>query len=509
MFLHPLTLITLLLVSSGSIQIVLAQQPSATYDIVFDATWSSTTHPDAGFPFDPHFSAPVGAIHNNLVSFWSTGNIASVGIERMAEDGLTQPLLDEINAAISSGNAFTSFLIGGIDSPDSITISDVTVTADYPLVTLVTMIAPSPDWFTGVSGLSLLDQQGNWVTTKTVMLYPYDAGTEQGNAYSTVNPPTVPQEPIRGISGSAPFSTAPVGTLTFVRTDINNNDLAAITSPAPDSTLSGSTVTFTWTNVGADQYWLEIGATPNSAEYFGGDQGTATSATISGLPTDGSPIYARLWTIRNFSWQVQTFAFTASSSGNGGGGNPQFAEIVDPPPNSSLSSSTTTFSWTDVGADQYWLEVGATLGNAEYFGGDQGTNTSATITNLPTDGSIVYVRLWTIQGFSWSFQDFQFATGSTGGGSGSGPAEILTPQPNTTLSGSTVTFTWTDVGADQYWLEVGATFGNAEYFGGDQGTATTATVTGLPTDGSTIHVRLWTIKNSVWTANTFQFTAAQ
>ncbi|MBE7467844.1 MAG: hypothetical protein HS114_01720 [Anaerolineales bacterium] len=27
---------------------------------------------------------------------------------------------------------------------------------------------PHPDWFTGVSGLSLLDAQGDWVDSKTV-----------------------------------------------------------------------------------------------------------------------------------------------------------------------------------------------------------------------------------------------------------------------------------------------------------------------------------------------------
>ena len=41
------------------------------------------------------------------------------------------------------------------------TLNDVAVTTDHPRVTLVTMIAPSPDWFVGVSGLSLLDASGN------------------------------------------------------------------------------------------------------------------------------------------------------------------------------------------------------------------------------------------------------------------------------------------------------------------------------------------------------------
>ena len=45
---------------------------------------------------------------------------------------------------------------------------DFTVTTDHPLVTLITMIAPSPDWFVGVHGESLLDAGGQWRTSHSV-----------------------------------------------------------------------------------------------------------------------------------------------------------------------------------------------------------------------------------------------------------------------------------------------------------------------------------------------------
>ena len=57
---------------------------------------------------------------------------------------------------------------------------DFEVNPEYPLVTLITMIAPSPDWFVGVAGLSLLDGSGRWRKRVDVDLYPYDAGTEDG-----------------------------------------------------------------------------------------------------------------------------------------------------------------------------------------------------------------------------------------------------------------------------------------------------------------------------------------
>ena len=70
------------------------------------------------------------------------------------------------------------------------------------------MIAPSPDWFVGVSDLSLRSG-GRWIESLTVDLRPYDAGTEEGTGFSFSNPPTVPQEPIAQISG-APFVGSPV-----------------------------------------------------------------------------------------------------------------------------------------------------------------------------------------------------------------------------------------------------------------------------------------------------------
>ena len=283
----------------------------------------------------------------------------------------------------------------------------------------------------------------------------------------------------------------------YTAASTSNPQLAEIIHPTPGSTLNGSTVTFTWSDVGADQYWLEVGASPNSAEYGGGDQSTNTWATISGLPVDGSTVYVRLWTIRGGSWQSQNFSFILGSGSN------ELAEITSPVPGSTLAGSTVTFVWSDVGADQYWLEVGATSTSAEYFGGDQGTNTSATVSGLPTDGSTVYVRLWTIRNFTWQAQTFELAASDNG--SGTGNSQIISPVPGSTLAGSTVTFVWSDVGADQYWLEVGATSTSAEYFGGDQGTNTSATVSGLPTDGSIVYVRLWTIKGFSWVFQTFQF----
>ena len=190
---------------------------TAVYSITFNATWSATTHP-TNFPPGPHFSPLIGAVHNDSVSFWASGEIASPGIEQMAETGGTSNLTREIRAHIP-GNALSVINGRGIGSPASTTIEGVHLSLDYPIITLVTMIAPSPDWFVGVAGQSLQDEFGQWVDELQVVLYPYDSGTDDGVSYRSANADSSPKQPIKGLKGISPFSDEPIGTYTFTRTD--------------------------------------------------------------------------------------------------------------------------------------------------------------------------------------------------------------------------------------------------------------------------------------------------
>ena len=121
-------------------------------------------------------------MHDDGVRFWASGETATPGIESMAETGGTSTLRSEIRSHLPT--AVLSVISGpGLGtSPARTTISSVVVRGDYPLVTLVTMIAPSPDWFVGVSALSLMDDLGQWVDELQVTLYPYDSGTDDGTS---------------------------------------------------------------------------------------------------------------------------------------------------------------------------------------------------------------------------------------------------------------------------------------------------------------------------------------
>ena len=103
---------------------------------------------------------------------------------------------------------------------------------EFSRLTLVTMVAPSPDWFLGVSELELLTPgpEGDWVDELVVELHAYDAGTDSGVIYTSADFNTVPAQNISLITSSPFDEGVPLGTLTILRTD---NPVAAVPALSP------------------------------------------------------------------------------------------------------------------------------------------------------------------------------------------------------------------------------------------------------------------------------------
>ena len=185
----------------------------ATYSVTFRGLWTTAATP-AGLPGGAHFTRLIGGVHNAGVTFLREGGRATPGVEFMAELGGTSTLANEVRAA--QPDALAVLLgSGNIRPTGSSTIDNVTLSTDHPRVTLLTMIAPSPDWFVGVSGLPLLDEQADWLDSLTLNLYPWDAGTEEGSEFSLSNPATSPRGVITSLQGKGKFSDEPIATLTF------------------------------------------------------------------------------------------------------------------------------------------------------------------------------------------------------------------------------------------------------------------------------------------------------
>ena len=88
---------------------------------------------------------------------------------------------------------------------------------------------------------------------------------------------------------------------------------------------------------------------------------------------------------------------------------------------------------------------------------------------------------------------------------------MLGPAPGSILPDATVTFSWSaGAGATQYWLAIG-TMGveSDNVYSQSQDTNLSVMASGLPVDGSTVYVRLWTQLGDVtgWVFNDYTYSA--
>ena len=169
-----------------------------------------------------------------------------------------------------------------------------------------------------------------------------------------------------------------------------------MTTPSPGSTLTGTSVAFSWTpgNV-AKNFELWVGTTgPGSTNLYNSGSVTATTETVSNLPANGQPVYARLYYYINGSWQYVSYTYTAY-------GAPTPATLTTPTPGSTLTGTSVTFSWTPGNvAKNFELWLGTTNGSSNLYNSGSVTATTETVSGLPSNGQPVYVRLYSLH--QWS-----------------------------------------------------------------------------------------------------------
>ena len=179
--------------------------------------------------------------------------------------------------------------------------------------------------------------------------------------------------------------------------------------------------------------------------------------------------------------------------------------MTSPTPGTTLSGSSATFTWTvGTGVTNAGLWVGTTAGGSDLYYGSAsaGPITTSTVSGLPMNGSTVYVRLWSQVNGAWQYTDYTYKAVT--------PTAMTSPTPGTALSGSSATFTWTvGTGVTNAGLWVGTTAGGSDLYYGSAsaGPITASTVSGLPVNGSTIYVRLWSQVNGAWQYTDYTYTA--
>ena len=202
--LAPLLLTAL---ASGAVH---AQDETATYTMTFEGLWTADDITDTSLPGSAHFTQVIGATHNSDTTIWASGGVASAGVEDVAELGFVGTLVSEIGRNANAGAIVRAG--SSNNAPTGTVTGTFTATATHPLVSVLSMIAPSPDWFVGVSNLNLYD---NGWRNRAVELYPYDAGTEGGSGWSLFNAATIPQGVITSIRNTGRFRDNPIARLSF------------------------------------------------------------------------------------------------------------------------------------------------------------------------------------------------------------------------------------------------------------------------------------------------------
>ncbi|MFT5749990.1 MAG: hypothetical protein ACI93S_001263 [Ancylomarina sp.] len=175
----------------------------ASYTVTFTMHWNSTDFP-TDYPSGAHFSPLIGWSHPSTNNFFNVGATATEGIKVMAETGGTGTLKTELEARIVAGEGFDFVLGSGLSSGTGEISVDVEVNADNPSVTLVSMVAPSPDWYVAALNVNLYDGT-HFLDSKTIIAAVYDAGTDNGLSFASANSITDPQVPI------SLFVDAPLG----------------------------------------------------------------------------------------------------------------------------------------------------------------------------------------------------------------------------------------------------------------------------------------------------------
>jgi hypothetical protein len=381
---------------------------------------------------------------------------------------------------------------------------------------------PPPGIYSPVKGSALTGNSATfqWGGYPGATAYWLDVGKENGgdeysqsgSLSSSTYSQTVNSLPTNGSSVVATWYHLLNGTWTptyYTYTAFGgNSSQGVITSPVPSSTLSGGSVTFSWTaGVGAPAYWLDAGTEAGGDEYYqSGNLGNVLTIAVSGLPTNGSTVYVTLYSLVNGQWLSNVYTYTAFGVGK--------AAIYSPASPSNLAGGSVTFQWNAVaGAYAYWLDVGTVAGADQYYQSGSTTNTSATVTGLPTNGTAVVATLYTEFSSSgpWLSSPFTYTAFSN-----SSQGVLTTPPPNTStpLSGTTVTFTWNlGSGPTAYWLDVGNEPDGDEYYQSGSlapgsGSTQSLTASGLPSNGNTIYVTLYSQIGGQWSGTSYTYVAS-
>jgi spondin N len=201
---------------------VAEMRAATTYKVQFTPAWTKANfpfeYPDTSLIHKPHFSGWIGTAHDDNYRIFQEGVAPTPGLENLSEMGKHDPLDSEIKSAIAAGNALSLSESEPLKDFSQTVTFEVSIDEAHPMVALVAMIAPSPDWFAGVD-VNLMEN-GAPVASKSVDVAAWDSGGDDGTTYLADDVDTNPKKPSMQSTDRHFMNngkTMPVGTLTFTK----------------------------------------------------------------------------------------------------------------------------------------------------------------------------------------------------------------------------------------------------------------------------------------------------
>ena len=196
---------------------VWAQDDTARYKVEIAFEWSGDD--GAGHPADPHWSRLIAVAHSSRYALFEDGQTASSGLALVATNGRVSVLEAELAEARRRGRAGVPIVQPGLESGVGTFVLDMQLDQKLSHVSFASMLAPSPDWFSGASGVALFVDDA-WVEQLRVPLWVWDAGADHGPGFEGPNMDTQPRQSVRLLTHPAflrPAGLQPIGHATFTR----------------------------------------------------------------------------------------------------------------------------------------------------------------------------------------------------------------------------------------------------------------------------------------------------
>ena len=125
------------------------------------------------------------------------------------------------------------------------------------------------------------------------------------------------------------------------------------------------------------------------------------------------------------------------------------------------------------------------------------------MSNLPDNDSKVYVRLYSLINGAWQSTDYTYVSAGT-----VTQAALTAPPLNSQFTSTTETFTWNPGNtATHFILYLGTSAGSSNLYNSGNVTATSETVSSLPSNGETVYARIYSLINGAWQYANYTYTA--